>query len=431
MTISSFVRLPGDEALPYRDTLLDESTAADEFSAALGADGQQLIVHRVERVRVKYRIGESLRSVHRVWVGDDRWFVSARMRATGGVALYDEARVQEQPCRPLRGVGFSERTQTVFWTYPNDRCLSGTDALSPANDAIAAAFPGGGLTVDIVGYNPERAVTASVSRVGEAPLGFAKLYAPDGFVAARRVLEWLGEASRDDAALRVPRLRGCDPVRRLLVVDAVDGVHQGGVSPVHVPRAFHGLGMSLARLHRLTPPTAPGALPRWSAFGDDELARAADVIGWARPALAAAAARVAAVLSVHRPEQSELVCLHSDMNSRNWLVRSDGVGLIDLDEASIGPPAVDLAGVLGWLRTRRLMRELSPARERELADAFATGYRRVRPAPRRRDLIWFQTAALLVERAMRAVTRVRPEQLACLDGLMLSANEQIQELVHA
>lgn len=443
--------LPDDPLLPSRDRLLDDRLAAELFAERLGAH-TRLSVQRVERLRAKYRIGESVRTVHRVWVDGRSHFVSARMRAADAAAMFAEARRGERACAPMRGVWHEPDMKTVFWTFPNDRCLNGLDAATEPLPLVRALYPGD-LSLEVVGYNPERAVISRVSRPHQPASGFLKLYACGGLEPARRSLLWLRDAiTAAGSPLRVPHLRAWDDRRRLLVVDAVAGVHLHAVPPTHLVRAFAALGTSLGRLHALPTEGSPRTLPRFEAFEAGELVRAGEVVTWARPALGDLARRTVDLLVAHRPSSQECVCVHGDLNVRNflfapgvdqpafsrvdarqathaatvgrrdWQATRDDVGLIDFDLASRGPAAADIAGILAWLRTRALTGEWTHEREVELGDALRRGYQGIRSLPPERELRWFLAAALLVERAQRSVTRVRLGQLSYLESLVAAAH---------
>ncbi|MEQ1907281.1 MAG: aminoglycoside phosphotransferase family protein [Vicinamibacterales bacterium] len=433
--------LPKDLQLPLRDRLLDDQWAAQVFAERLGERGR-LEVQRVERLRAKYRIGESVRTVHRVWVDGVSYLVSTRMRATGAEAMFADARRTERPCSPLRGVCFDAELKAVFWTFPNDRCLAGLDALSTPLPLIRDLYPGR-LSIEVVGYNPERAAIARVSQPDGQAVGFAKLYAANDLEQARRALLWLEHAlTAADSPLRVPRLRAWDDRRHLLIVDAVAGQHLDAVPEARLVRAFTALGTSLARLHALPTDASPFTLPRFGAFDDDQLVRAGEVVAWARPDLGDLVRRTVDLLVAHRPSDQQPVCVHGDVNARNWLVAldqpgfanatrqatRDDVGFIDFDVASYGPAAADIASVLALLRTRALTGEWTPQREVQLVAALRNGYEAVRPNPPNRELRWFQAAALLVERAQRSITRVRPDQIAHLESLVADAHAHAVEV---
>ncbi len=426
---SSFRLLPDDPRLPSRDRLLDETLAAEMFADRLSERGR-LTIERVERLRAKYRVGESLRTVHRVWVAGRSYLVSARMRATGAAALFAEARRDERACPPARGVWHEPDMKTVFWTFPNDRCLRNLDAIARPLPVVHTLYPGA-PSVAVVGYNPERAAIARIATAHGPAAGFVKLYADSGFEPARRALLWLEDAiAVAGSPLRVPRLRVGDDRRRLLIVDAVAGAHLDAVPGDQLVPVFTALGTSLARLHAL-PTSGPPGLPGFGAFDDHELTQAVAVVGWARPRLGDLAQRTLDLLTAHRPPVHERVCVHGDMNARNFLWAADAdVGLIDFDQASLGPAAADVAGVLAWLRTRALTGEWTCEREVELAAALRRGYEQIRSMPPERELRWFLAAALLVERAQRSVTRIRHDQLACLEPLLTAAHATAAEVIH-
>ncbi len=419
-----------DPRLPGRDTLLDETATVAVLGRTLGADGP-VAIDRVERRRAKYRIGESLRVVHRVWAGPRSWLVSSRMRATGAATLYADALPHARPCGPLRGVAYASSLDTVFWTFPNDRCLGDAAALEADLPVIRDACPGTAIAVDVVGYNPERAVIARLSDAAATPRGYAKLYAAGGLAPARGILAWLRSAiDHTGSPLRVPSVLGEDHAREILVVEAVAGRHLEAVADRELEGAFGRLGTALGHLHDLPLPADALALPRWTSFDDAALRGAADTLAWARPDLADLVHDTTARLSRCRPTTAGAVGLHGDMNSRNWLITPHDVGLIDLDQAATGAAAGDLAAVLAWLRTRTLAGAWPASREAALAAALLGGYAAVRTLPAAADLAWHRAAALVVERAMRAVTRVRPETLGCLDRLLVDAHRQAGEVAH-
>ena len=67
-------------------------------------------------------------------------------------------------------------------------------------------------------------------------------------------------------------------------------------------------------------------------------------------------------------------------------------------------------------------REVEPI----LADAFLAGYATVAPIPASSALRWYTAAALLMERALRAVNRVRPLGLANLHTILADARDLLQ-----
>ena len=106
--------------------------------------------------------------------------------------------------------------------------------------------------------------------------------------------------------------------------------------------------------------------------------------------------------------------LHGDANLRNALLDGERVGLVDLEDATAGPPAADLGFVLAGLL----------AREEEGA-ALLDGYGRIARVPSDEALRWHTAASLLARIAVPAVGRVRPALLRRLGHLLREAGELV------
>jgi len=180
--------------------------------------------------------------------------------------------------------------------------------------------------------------------------------------------------------------------------------------------AYRALGATLARLHELPPPD--GA--RFRRLDGDPVAAASFVLARVRPDVGSAARRVALGVASRRAEEA-LVCVHGDLHPKNVLVGAGGVGLVDLDQTAGGAASDELGSLLASLRAARVAGSLPPAREHACAEALADGYAAVRRLPPAATLRAATAAALLVERALRAVTRVRAEGLAVLPALLAEA----------
>jgi hypothetical protein len=96
--------------------------------------------------------------------------------------------------------------------------------------------------------------------------------------------------------------------------------------------------------------------------------------------------------------------------------------LIDLDQVCAGPAAADLGGLLAGLAYARCVGELAEADERRLGEAVVAGYADAGTPPAPASLRW-HTAALLAERGLRAVHRVRRHGLRRLDAILEAAEE--------
>jgi aminoglycoside phosphotransferase (APT) family kinase protein len=290
-------------------------------------------------------------------------------------------------------VGWSPELETVFWTFPNDRKLR-LDFLAQSGARIVA-------------YAPEKSAT------GCWPHAYVKVYSGDEGERTLRVHELLR-----DARVRVPPALGYVRSLRALAVEPLAGRPLAAFPPDELPGGYRLLGGAVARLHDMPPPD--GA--RFRRCDPDRVRRAAALLGRARPDAAAQADELAAELELRAGDSSgPPVCLHGDLHPKNVLLDGGRVGLVDLDQVAGGPPAAELGSLLAALRYARLTGELPFVLERRLAAAFLDGYGAARPLPDAPALRWHTAAALLAERALRAVNRIRPRGLVRLRPLLADA----------
>lgn len=181
-----------------------------------------------------------------------------------------------------------------------------------------------------------------------------------------------------DAAVAAPLLEAHDS---LLVFGHVPGrtlLTQGSDSSVpdaELRRSWLGLGRAIARLHATRPSEGLG-------LGEHDAAREhATVQDWTDPVSAWGllpeldSALVAALLAPLREgEPAASGLLHRDLHDKQVLPQRDGrPGLVDLDTAAWGEPALDVANVLAHLDLRVRQGLLGPSRARTAREAFLAG----------------------------------------------------------
>jgi aminoglycoside phosphotransferase (APT) family kinase protein len=410
--VTTRVALAPDPSVPQRDELLDERRLA----ALLGAD-------RVELVRVKYRVGRGVGLVLRVHVAGRTHLLSARSFQPGeGVRNFERALTRASgTVGRLPAVSFAPGLETVFWTFPHDRRIGSLAILEGGNEDLARVA-GAPCRPLLAAYVPEKAATARCVDARGRILAYGKVYG-DGEVARLAFATHAALSvplASGVAAPRVPRALAHDAALGAIAIEPVDGEALDIGSSLASPAAFAALGAAVATLHR-------GPAPPLAAFErltPTHLEHAARLIGRVRPDVALDAAKLADALASSYDDAEERVCLHGDAHPKNAILGSAGLALVDLDQAALGPPAADLGGLLAGLRYQRCIGALSAARERALAGELLAGYRAVRELPSARSLAWHTAAALLAERALRAVTRVRPDGLERLDGIIAAAREE-------
>ena len=378
--------LARDPAVPRRDALLDGAAVA----RALGVAG-------CERTYAKYRVGESLRVVHRTAGGVH----------VAGRSFADPAGAHARAAGP--GVRRADALGALLWTFPADRRIAALPLIAapgPALDDLAGARC---AATRLVAYGAERSATAACHSPGGGVVAYVKVHAGDG--APREVAATTAVAAQldpDDPRLRVPAVLGAGDAA--LALEPLPGVRLDALPADRREYGLERLGAALAALHGLRPPAR-----RFGRLAPDRLARAVGAIATARPAAGPAAAAVLAGLLARRADAGGPdVCLHGDANPRNALLDGDRVALIDLEDVAAGPAAADLGHVLAGLLCARATGALDPLAERRLARALLRGYAAVGPPPAGAALAWHTAASVLARRALAAVNRVREPDLRAL-----------------
>ena len=378
--------LAPDPALPQRDALLDEERMAELLDA-----------RRCERINVKYRVGDSVRVVYRL---NAARIVTGRTFRGRSRSVYRRAAAASD----LGAVLHVQELEAVFWTFPNDRRLAGLRLLEDA--AALRRLVGREVAgMRLMAYAPERAATVECLGGDGAVLAYVKVH----WDAAERELANAEAAARAvgprDPHLRVPSVLGASLPHGALAFAPLSGDRLDGVR--ELAPALRALGAALARLHAIRPLPAR----RFDRLDPQRLTLAAEVVGRARPDCAAAAERLLERLHDGPPDAAP-VHLHGDANLRNALLDGGRVGLVDLEDATAGPPAADLGFVLAGLL----------ARGEPGGEALLEGYAQLADVP---ELRWHTAASVLARVAVPAVGRVRPALLARLEPLLLAAAEEL------
>jgi hypothetical protein len=176
-------------------------------------------------------------------------------------------------------------------------------------------------------YKPERRFVGRVDD-GDAPFAVVRVYPPDRFMEAYEAWKRVGSGP----------LLGRSRSRGTLLVPWVAG---GALTAAGwVPDQLRGVGVALARLHaRRTPRGWRGRVR--PVLGD--ALRAAVALAHVLPAEATRIAHVADRLPRVATADATWGIVHGDLHVQQVIVTDDGVALIDVDEAGIGPGAWDVA----------------------------------------------------------------------------------------
>lgn len=419
------VNLATDPALPQRDLLLDLDEVTKRLSAQLGPSGP-IKIDSCERLRIKYSPGASLRLLHRIQIGAVSYTVAAHTFTEGrSKSAYERAEGKAICCGPLLPIMRDAELDTVYWTFPNERKITNLCVLQMPPSQLASLLDNQWTRSRIVAYAPEKCVTAECLNDEDELLAYAKVYSdgePSSFGIYDRLWQGISAAKSN---LRIPRALAYLEEYRTLLLEPIVGFRITDLCGADRLNGFRQLGTALAALHSLY---VPDDLPPFKRLDPGHLQKAAGIIGQSRPDVRELAAKVAEELcGMWTAPTDAQVCLHGDVHPKNAIVQSGRVALIDLDQAGAGPATADLGSLLAALRYSRCVGILSPTDERDLSKAFLSGYREARELPERSYLRWYVAAALLAERALRSVSRIRQEGLQHLNELLVDSRKLLSE----
>jgi tRNA A-37 threonylcarbamoyl transferase component Bud32 len=413
-----FATLIADRMLPQRDLLLDPDFVASLFSQKLGVSGP-IVMDGCEHLRTTYHAGESLRVAYKVSAGGRSCVVAGRAFPQGGSRKrFEQEKPRVADCGPFRPVFHHAETDSIFWTFPNDRKIANLPLLVDIPQELAALFPSRWSRSSVMAYAPENCATVQCLSAQNDLLAYAKVYADDHSQTCFRTYTALRQSAETERAqIYFPEVICHSGQHHILVLQALHGRRMADIQGRELFGAFARLGQALGWLHSLPVPAHLSEFPR---FTNSHMQLAASSIGLVRPDLAEQAAELCESLCAQKKELNEpSVCLHGDVHPKNGILLEKGIALIDLDQASVGPPAADLGSLLAALCYERHIGLLTETAERTLADTFLAGYQQISMLPDPESLRWHMAAALFAERAFRSVSRIRLPGLQCLPELLM------------
>ena len=400
-----------DPALPQRDLLLDDQKMAAHLSLLI-THGSPSVIDSCEKQRIKYRIGESLRVLYRLSVNGSAHLIAAKAFA-GPFSETAAGNSEISQCKPVQFV--DSDMGAAFWVFPNDRKIRHLSLLRDKPETLSLALAGKWRRSEGVAYVPEKCATVRcLDRDGQT-IAYAKMYAA---AQGHGVAETYRQLA--SACTHVVKRLEYSQLHHLLLLQAVPGSRIADLQDKQLSGGFAGLAQSIASLHSIS---IPGHLPRFRRHDLDRLRNCARIIGIARPDVAGVVNELDRELRSSIPSAEPLVCLHGDVHPKNGIAANGFVTLIDLDQSAVGPAAADLGSMLALLHYNWRTGLLTHKRQQELASAFLDAYAGSRQLPTQQSLTWHTAAALLSERALRSVNRIRPDGLHHLSQLLNDARE--------
>src|SRR5262245_13279128 len=249
------IPLMTDPVLPQRDLLLDPDAVAALFCRQLGVNGP-IAVESTEHLRTTYHAGESLRVAYRVCAGGSSCTVAGRAFPAGASAkAFERAKPQVTDCGPFRPVLHDSTTETIFWTFPNDRKVPFLRLLTDIPEQLALLSKSKWTKSNLVAYAPEKCATAQCLDQHGDVLAYAKVYADESSRACFQTYSQLRkEISPNNADVNFPDVIFHSDAHHALVLQALHGKCIAELPANELGNAFERLGRALALLHSLPVP---------------------------------------------------------------------------------------------------------------------------------------------------------------------------------
>jgi Ser/Thr protein kinase RdoA (MazF antagonist) len=407
--------LPYDPVFPHRDAVLDADFVASCLASRL--DWANAIT-RSERVRATYRVGDSLRVLHRFHANGQTYNVAARSFQPGRSGRAFEKALANTQGGEAVGVVHRPDVDAVFWLFPHDRRVPALRKLEAVREALSTNLPRPWVHSRMVAWAPEHSATFQCLAANGAVLAYAKVGASAPIEYERyRALEAALADTR--SSVLVPRAIAISSDRDIALIEAISGRRLE-----YRPMEMRAMGVALAHLHA----ASLSDLPRFERFTPSSRRKAVTLIVRAIPQLQPAVAALDARLTRVAPLHDALGSLHGDLHPRNAVVDGARLTLIDVEEMACGARAADLGSLLSRGICGRVVEDFTPAAMALASEALLEGYASVTALPNGDTLTWHTAAALLVERAQRAVARLNEPILRRLDALIAEANRLLGSL---
>lgn len=422
-----------DAAIPGLATLLDR----DLFLATLREKlpGARLLSARTTYLR--YKPGTSCLAGYELQThpGGPDGAVDVQAKAFRADDRGKFRKASKQPALPGKlGAGLItlEEHLVVVSVFPNDGKLESLRLLAEPDSReqlLRRLLPGRpdlrGATLRKLAYKPARRFVAQLAAGGE-PAAVLKCYTAAGYEAAERNARVL----KSRGTLRVAARLGRSRRRRVLATEWLPGRPLGQILDDETGdfslqlRTLSAVGAALAELHGQR---GRGMSRTTTEVFADRLRAAAGAVGAACPHIADRARGLARRISVRLREPKVHRPIHGDFHAEQVVIDADAVGILDLDEAGLGDPAVDLGNFVAHVENHSLRGRLRPDRIGAMKDALLEGYRAA--AGRLPRGIEFHTAVGLFSLAPHTFRR-READWAKRTEAALDRTEAILDAIH-
>ncbi|MFT5139473.1 MAG: aminoglycoside phosphotransferase (APT) family kinase protein [Lysobacterales bacterium] len=371
-----FALIQRDTEIPGLSLLLNPDDLRKQMLAKTGLQDPG----KLEIEYLRYKPGQSCIARYRFQAGDKEQYAYARAFSIYARTKLDKAREQVAYAGPL-GPGriTLEKEQIQFSVFPNDlklRSVGRLEQIQERQNLLTRLFnprPGWETaTFSHLNYKPERRYVARcTNESGESAL--IKFYSRTEFSRVRKIQKLL----RPGPQTRLSELIGGSKVHHALAFSWLPGnmlrQYLGQQQLLEVVAA----GTAIAQFHsqpqlHLKPRAHEHLSLRLLALAQD--------LGKVLPELASLANQLAANMGQWWVAQDDpAIPLHGDFYDKQLIVDGQSVSLIDMDDAHLGHPLIDLACFIAHLERSAINHHINPKDIGKISEALIAGYKEITP----------------------------------------------------
>ena len=365
-----------DAALPGLSTLLDP----DALLAVLRSHGGGTGPVSLRVTYLRYKPGENCLAAFAAGDADGTTRLGyAKTYRHGQNVKLERARTRPEAAGPWGTGRFGvENPLLTVCTFPNDDKLPTLLRLADADARhrlLRRLLPDAPALWDAdvrpVRYKPERRLVGCVNtpHTLHAPHAAIRCYTARGFGRARPAQR----ALRSGSTLRIAGVLGKSRSTSAVALEWLPGTPLSDAAGDAVaPDVMLHVGVALAELHVQS---FGEAHDRSTGVEATEWRAAAESLRAIHPAAGLRAATLVEDLVAGLPSRSAPCVVHGDFYAQQVVVDGTRIGIIDLDRAGWGEPAIDLGTFIAHLERDVLAGSRQPTDVEAMSDALLAGYR--------------------------------------------------------
>ena len=227
----------------------------------------------------------------------------AHFRRAAAESALNRKKPKVADCGPFRPVFHHAETESIFWTFPNDRKIANLHSLVDIPQELAELFTPRWTKSSVVAYAPEKCATVQCLTEQDDLLAYAKVYADDHDQTCFRTYTALRQSAESERAeIHFPEVIYHSAQHHIFSSSGIAWQAHGRRSGPRSVWSICPTGAGVACLHALP---VPAHLPEFPRFTASHMQLAASSIGFVRPELAQLASELCDPLCQQKKELNE------------------------------------------------------------------------------------------------------------------------------